>query len=164
MDTFVLLTLMSKPDPRFPGMRYRNGRPIVKIGAPKKPKSNWHKRAAETTRLRIEAKYARGESYLKLTEREKQALYAIRDFQLTKRYSPGQAYLSYLFGYGEARAGHIINSLVKKGYLEVQWVRITQNFKRKFILFPKGMNFPWHDWAQFPTDIFDPRPPSGQES
>lgn len=132
-------------------------------GRPKKSPSHWHLRAAETKRLRAEAKYARGESWIKLTEREKQALYAIRDFQLTKRYSPGTAYLSYLFGYGTDRASHIVTALVKKGYLEVQWVRISKNFKRRFILFPRGMNFPWHDWAQFPTDVFDPRPPSGEE-
>lgn len=89
----------------------------------------------------------------KLTERERQFLYYLRDFQYEQRYSPAMERFSMLFGYTHQRALQLAHSVVKKGFAE--WSADVPPHKR--LLFPKGMTFPWKDIEQFPSTIFLPR-------
>ena len=89
----------------------------------------------------------------KLTERECQFIYYLRDFQYEKRYSPSMRDFAELFGYTATRALKIAGNIVAKGFAE--WSPDTPPHKK--LLFPKGMKFPWLDQEQFPSSIFLPR-------
>lgn len=90
-----------------------------------------------------------------LSEREKQVLYAIRTLQYEERVSPSANRLGRIFGLSQSRIKMLTRSLVEKGFLE--WSN-DRSWQHKKLLFPKNIKFPWLDAAQFPTDIFDPRP------
>lgn len=88
-----------------------------------------------------------------LTEKQIELLYIIRSFQWEERYSPSAWELARIFGVTTRNARYHIENLVKKGYLEMSPHRKSRHYMKR-ILFPKGMWWPWHDWTQFPPNVF----------
>lgn len=91
---------------------------------------------------------------VRLSEREKQVLYAVRTMQYENRVSPTNGELSEIFGLSNSRIKDLVQGLVRKGFLEFSK---HKSWTHKRLLMPKGMKFPWLDYSQFPEDIFDPK-------
>lgn len=86
-----------------------------------------------------------------LTEREKRILFLIRVWQHQRRYTPSMQEIGDLFGVRKSTIGVIIKGLKEKGYIDVS---MHKNWRKRLILFPEGMKFPWGN-EKLPDELFD---------
>ena len=86
-----------------------------------------------------------------LREREKRILFFLRLWQHKRRYSPTARIIGEKFGVRKGTIQHILDSLRKKGYIEVASDRLWQH---RQILFPKNTSFDWGS-DELPDELFD---------
>lgn len=135
---------MTVADQRFHGMKKK-----PKKGAPRKPKSNWYKKAIEQRAEKLAAGYS-----FDLTQKQAEVFLVVRLWQYERRYSPSLVELQSVMPHLSLSAVRDrIAAVVKKGYLERARTPFVKDSIRPF-LFPKNLLFPWHDTIQFPTNIF----------
>ena len=142
---------MEIPPATIAHMMFRNSRfPNMVFRTKRKRKRPCHKRAHHATEERKRVDRNR------LSEREKQVIYYVRDFQYERRRPPYQIEISEFFGFSRPASLRYVKKLLKRGLLEISSDDAAKG--RGLILFPKGTKFPWDDTTQFPSDIFFPRP------
>lgn len=137
---------MSKANKKYYGMKKK---PL--IGAPKK-KNGWTK--WNLRKYGKEHPTDMGRVRGDLREFHKQVLLYIRLYQHEKRFSPNIMTISRDFAVTKRKAKVALWHLVQKGFIEIAGPHNATQ-----ILFPKGVQFPWEDYKQFPLDIFDHREP-----
>jgi hypothetical protein len=85
-----------------------------------------------------------------LTEREKKILFFVRLWQHKKRYSPTANDIGMKFGVRKQSIQKVLDSLRKKGYLQVA---TDKDWRHRSILFPADMTFPWGN-ESLPDELF----------
>lgn len=95
-----------------------------------------------------------------LTEREKKILFFLRLWQHKRRYSPTARDIGEKFGVHKQSIQAVLNSLKRKGYVEVA---TDKDWRHRAILFPAGTTFPWGNDA-LPDELFSHMKPKPDNS